>query len=348
MTGEPPLSISLVADLHTLAVELFNIELVGINGRTAKKVLFTLALVAIVYSIRWLALRTVRAATETRPDRAGFWSRQGIQLTAFAVIVIGVVSIWVGPGTDITTGLGLISAGLAFALQKLITAFAGYFVILRGDTFNVGDRITLGGVRGDVIRLGFVKTTIMEMGQPPSVAESDPAVWVNARQYTGRLVTVSNGKIFDEPVFNYTRDFPYLWEEIVLPITYKSDRNEVERILIAAAEQHAAPEVKPSAEALVQMRVRYALRSTDLEPKVYVRITDNWLELALRFVVPARGVRDIKDVMNRDILDGLDAAGIGIASATYEIVGFPAIELRSNGNADARPADRPDGPVLDA
>lgn len=45
----------------------------------------------------------------------------------------------------------------------------------------------------------------------------DPAVWVNSRQYTGRLVTVTNGAIFNEPVYNYTRDFPYLWEEIVLP-----------------------------------------------------------------------------------------------------------------------------------
>ena len=66
----------------------------------------------------------------------------------------------------------------------------------------------MGGVRGDVVRLGFLKTTIMEMGQPPSVSGADPAVWVNSRQYTGRLVTVTNGAIFNEPVYNYTRDFP--------------------------------------------------------------------------------------------------------------------------------------------
>ncbi len=67
------------------------------------------------------------------------------------------------------------TAGLAFALQKVITALAGYLVILRGDTFNVGDRITMGGVRGDVIALGFVRTTIMEMGQPPAVQPAEPA-----------------------------------------------------------------------------------------------------------------------------------------------------------------------------
>ena len=45
-----------------------------------------------------------------------------------------------------------------------------------------------------------------------------------ARQYSGRIVTVTNAKIFDEPVYNYTRDFPYLWEELRLPIPYSADR----------------------------------------------------------------------------------------------------------------------------
>ena len=72
----------------------------------------------------------------------------------------------------------------------------------------------MGGVRGDVIALGFIQTTIMEMGQPPPVQSADPAMWVRSRQYTGRVVTVTNAKIFDEPVYNYTRDFPYIWEEM--------------------------------------------------------------------------------------------------------------------------------------
>ena len=315
------------ADVAVLAVKVFDIELIGINGRTGKKVLFTLALVVIVYGIRWIALKAVRAAVDDRPDRAGFWSRQGIQLVAFLVLALGIISIWVNPGTDLTTGIGLISAGLAFALQQLITAFAGYFVILRGDTFNVGDRIIIGGVRGDVIRLGFIKTTIMEMGQPPSVKADDPAMWVNSRQYTGRLVTVSNGMIFEEPIFNYTRDFPYLWEEIILPITYEADRAAAEQILLSVAEKHSTPEIEMSNDSLDAMKDAYAVRSADLRPKVYLRITDNWLELSLRFVVPARGIRDIKDEMSREILDELDAAGIGIASATFDIVGLPKLTL---------------------
>jgi small-conductance mechanosensitive channel len=120
-----------------------------------------------------------------------------------------------------------------------VTAVAGYFVILRGKTFNVGDRIVMGGVRGDVIALSFTQTTIMEMGQPPSVASDDPGMWVKRRQYTGRIVTVSNSKIFDEPVYNYSRDFPYIWEEISLPVSYTADRKRAEEVLLDVARRHA-------------------------------------------------------------------------------------------------------------
>ncbi|MBA2453327.1 MAG: mechanosensitive ion channel family protein, partial [Chloroflexia bacterium] len=70
-----------------------------------------------------------------------------------------------------------------------------------------------------------------------------------------------------------------------------------------------------------------------MEPKVYWRITDNWLELTVRFVVHERGIRDLKDAASRDILAALDEAGIGIASATYDIVGFPTLRVRNESQA---------------
>lgn len=312
------------------AVRLFGVTLVGVSKTTGVKLLFTLALILGVLLLRGLVLLVARRALGGKvADQRRFWTRQGVQVLVAVVLVLGIVSIWVTPDSDITTGLGLISAGLAFALQQVILSLAAYFVILRGDTFGVGDRIIIGGVRGDVVRLGFLKTTIMEMGQPPSVKEDDPAVWVNSRQYTGRLVTVTNGVIFTDPVYNYTREFPYLWEEIVLPISYTDDRAKAEQILLAAAREHTIVDDPAAEKAMASMQARYAVSDVSLEPAVYWRITDNWLELSLRFLVPQRGVRGIKDQMNRDILAGLDAAGIGIASATYDIVGLPPLTLHT-------------------
>jgi small-conductance mechanosensitive channel len=310
------------------AVRVFGVTLVGVSTTTGVKLLFTLALVVLVALLRGAALWLVRQLLGGQvADPRRFWARQGIQVVAAVVLLLGIVSIWVTPGTDLTTGIGLISAGLAFALQQVILSLAAYFVILRGDTFGVGDRITLGGVRGDVVKLGFLKTTIMEMGQPPSVSSADPAVWVNSRQYTGRLVTVTNGAIFAEPVYNYTRDFPYLWEEIVLPVDYTVDRAEVERILLSAARAHTIVDDPAARAALDLMRSRYALSDASLEPAVYWRLTDNWLEMSLRFLVRARGVREVKDKVSRQVLGELDAAGIGLASATYNIVGLPDVRL---------------------
>lgn len=114
---------------------------------------------------------------------------------------------------------------------------------------------------------------------------------------------------------------------MVLPIAYTDDRQLVEQILLRAARDHAVVDDQRANDAFESMPRRYALAPTSLNPSVYWRITDNWVELSLRFLVPHRGVRTIKDLMTRDILAGLDEAGIGIASATNAIVGIPDLKI---------------------
>ena len=310
-------------------MDLFgDIRLVGVNAENGIKLLLTLAFFAIVFGVRWVISGVIRFGLRARHDeKSRFWSQQGVNLATALLLLIGLLSIWFDDPTRLATGIGLVSAGLAFALQRVITAIAGYFVILRGEMFSIGDRISMGGVRGDVVGLGFIKTTIMEMGQPPAVQSADPAMWVRSRQYTGRVVSVTNDKIFDEPVFNFSRDFPFIWEEMTIPIAYTDDRDRVEQILLDAVETHTVELTELGQDALNQLRERYFTQPVDLQPKVYYRITDNWLELTVRFITREHGVREVKDAISRDILAALDAAGIGIASATYEIVGLPPIRV---------------------
>jgi small-conductance mechanosensitive channel len=268
-----------------------------------------------------------------KSERVYFWLRQAIKLTTAVLLLLGIASIWFDDPARLTTALGLVTAGLAFALQKVVTAVAGYFVILRGRTFNVGDRITMGGVRGDVIALDFTQTTLMEMGQPPAVQADDPAMWVKSREYTGRVVTVSNAKIFDEPIYNYTREFPYIWEEMSIPVSYKDNRAAAEKILLEAARRHTIEIASLSEEALLEMQRRYFVGTAELTPRVYFRLTDNWLELTVRFIVRDRGIREIKDKMSREILSGFEANQIGIASATFEIVGLPELKFSAVNDA---------------
>ncbi len=311
--------------------ELFGIQLVGVSAESGVKLLVSVAFVAVVVSVARLLRRFATRASGGPRGRAGFWARQAIRLGAALVLALGLISIWFDQPARLATALGMVGAGLAFALQRVITAVAGYFVILRGEVFNVGDRITMGGVRGDVVGLSFMQTTIMEMGQPPAVQNADPAMWVRARQYTGRIVSVSNARIFDEPVYNYTRDVPYLWEEMALPVPYRCDRARAESILLAAATRHAIGATQMGEAAFPELRRRYAAAATDFEPRVYWRMTDDWLEMSVRFVCRDHGVRDVKDAMAREVLAGLDAAGIPVASASFEVSRLPPVVLAHGG-----------------
>ncbi len=300
-------------------MEFFGVELVGFSAENGRKLLLSAAGIVLLWA---LGKALVLAARGLLPHgRAFFWARQGVRLAVAILVFLAVVSIWFDDPARLATGLGLVTAGLAFALQKVITALAGYFVILRGQTFNVGDRITMGGVRGDVIALSFTQTTIMEMGQPPAVQGADPAQWVRSRQYTGRVVTVSNARVFDEPVYNYTREFPFLWEEISVPVPYQADHAAAERILLQVAGRHTVHTSELGESALRDMERRYFVKASDMGPAVFYRLTDNWLELTVRFIAPTHAIRELKDAMTRDILRALAGAGIRIASTTIEIVG---------------------------
>lgn len=309
-------------------MEFFGIKLLGFNEENGQKLLLSIVMVSGIFLIKWILsgiLRQIYSFQENRKLR--FWTRQGLNLFAAFIVLLTVLSIWFDDPTRLATGLGLMTAGLAFALQKVVTSFAGYLVIMRGDTFSVGDRITMGGIRGDVIALGFLQTTIMEMGQPPSVQGADPAMWVKARQFTGRIVTVTNDKIFEAAVYNYTRDFPYIWEEMSIPLKYTVNRNLAEEIILNSVRKHTKAAHDAASSILDSLTSKYGIIGDDMLPKVYYRLTDNWVEFTVRLLIDVHGVRDVKDQISRDILNGFEENEIELASATFEIVGLPAIQL---------------------
>jgi small-conductance mechanosensitive channel len=152
-------------------------------------------------------------------------------------------------------------------------------------------------------------------------------MWIRSRQFTGRIVTVTNDKVFDEPVYNYTREFPYIWDEINLPVKYDDDYRKVEEMLLDAARRHALTHERIGRDEAERVKGRFGIDVGDIDPRVYWRMTDNWLELTVRFLAPDHGVRPIKDAMTREILGALNEANIEIASGTYAIVELPPIKI---------------------
>ena len=236
--------------------------------------------------------------------------RNGILFVGSAVVVF----IWIGFG-NFAVFIGILGAGIAFASQEVIGSFAGYLNIVTGNLYHIGDRVRIGDVVGDVMDITLLRTTLMEIGE-----------WVKADQYTGRVVSVANRMVFAAPVFNYTQHWHYLWDEITIPITYDSDWRHAVELMLEHGHGYTSRLQPQAATELRAMAELYPLHDTVTEPLLYVVMTDNWIEITLRYVVEARERREVKGQLHRDLLQRFEAeADITVASATFEIVGFPPL-----------------------
>lgn len=232
----------------------------------------------------------------------------------FVTVIIMIILVWLRPQQNLTVVIGLAVAGILLASQSAISSFSGYLLIISSNIYGIGDRISINNVTGDVMDIGFMRTTMMEIGQ-----------WVKADQYTGRVVTISNKTLFDNPVFNYTRHWGYLWDEIMIPVTYTSDWRRTADIMLDVGHKYTA-QLQEDAEAkLTKLIDRFPLKQTKVEPTIYFVMTDNWIEITLRFVMDAQEGRKVKAQLNRELLQQFEEEeNITIASATFDIVGFPS------------------------
>lgn len=289
----------------------------GIDGSSATSRLIATAVVVAVASLLFFVLPRImiRGADDSY---ARYYRRKFSRYLAVFAALVAVGYIWRAFGGQVGLVLGLATAGVAFAMQEVIGAIAGWFNILSGRIFRVGDRIEMGGVRGDVIDVTPLRTKLLEMGTPIATDDQggDTGTWVKGRQYTGRVVSVSNKSTFTEPVFNYSTMFEYVWEEMFLPIPYRCDWQLAEKILLE--ELHRASDVEGATRAIEDMTRKYPIPRAEVDPRVFVRATENWMELAGRFVVPVRTARVMKDEITRKVIARLDAAGIEVASETID------------------------------
>ncbi|HPC42308.1 MAG TPA: mechanosensitive ion channel [Spirochaetota bacterium] len=244
--------------------------------------------------------------------------RKIVSIIGYIVTAIIIATIFSDRLGSLTVVFGVAGAGIAFALQEVIASIAGWAAISAGGFYSPGDRIQLGGIKGDVIDISILRTTLMEIGE-----------WVAGDLYTGRIVKVANSFVFKEPVFNYSGDFPFLWDEITLPVKYGSDwmlarqmlRRIVDEVLVSYAEQ-----VKESWLTMVR---KYRIEEANVEPMITLRATDNWIEFVVRYVVDYRKRRWMKDHLFTRILEEIDKSNnqIRLASATFEIVPGSTVDV---------------------
>jgi small-conductance mechanosensitive channel len=223
---------------------------------------------------------------------------------------------------NLTVALGVAGAGIAFALQEVIASVAGWVAVSFGRFYSVGDRVQLGGISGDIIDIGVLRTTLMETGQ-----------WVKADLYNGRIVRIANSFVFKEPVFNYSGDFPFLWDEITVPVKYGSDYRLARKILQKIADEYLGDEVSAARETWHGMVNKYRIEDARIEPMVTLVANDNWMEFTVRYVTDYKKRRSTKDVLFTRILEAFETTDgkVSLASATFHLVDAPLINVRMTG-----------------
>ena len=280
-------------------------------------VLLKLVVSLVVVSVTWIAYRI--AAKLVRRQVKDVTHMHTLRMLLRNTFLFGgsvvVLLIWLGVGSNFTVAMGILGAGIAFASQEVIGSFAGYLNIVSGGIYRIGDRVRIGDVVGDVMDISILRTTVMEIGE-----------WVKADQYTGRIVNVANRIVFSDPVYNYTQHWGYLWDEITIPFTYASDWQQAAEIMLEHGQQYTA-ELHADAEArLSKMIDRYPLQRTSVEPAIYLTMTDNWIEMTLRYIVDAMERRKIKGQLHHELLQHFQSEqNITVASMTVEIVGLPPL-----------------------
>ncbi|HBH60181.1 MAG TPA: transporter [Nitrospiraceae bacterium] len=248
-------------------------------------------------------------------------ARKFVTLIGYVTGIILITVIFSDKLGGLTVAFGVAGAGIAFALQEVIASVAGWLAVSAGNFYKTGDRIQLGGIMGDVIDIGILRTTLMECGQ-----------WVKADLYNGRIVRVANSFVFKEPVFNYSGDFHFLWDEIVMPVKFGCDYKLAKEIFTRVADEVAGDYARQAKNEWQVMVNKYMIEDAMVEPMITIQVTDNWMEFTIRYIVNYRKRRSTKDVLFTRIIEEIDKTDgrVGIASTTLQLVDLPELRIRIN------------------
>jgi len=264
-------------------------ETLGISYLAVGKLLASLALVILLWLLRFLVLRVVRSRTDNVRTLYS-WRKSSAYITVLlALLILG--RVWfVGLG-ELTTYFGLLSAGIAIALRDPLVNLAGWVFLIWRRPFEVGDRIQIGENRGDVIDLRIFQFTLMEIGN-----------WVDADQSTGRVIHIPNGKVFTEMQANYSKGFRYIWNELPILITFESNWQKAKEILEEIASRHAAHLTEAAAKRVREASRKFMIFYTKLTPTVYTSVKDCGVLLTVRYLCDPRDRRGTEQSIWEDVL----------------------------------------------
>ncbi len=290
------------------------------------KIFYTILALVVFWLIRRLCLIVFLRDREVKVQ---YRIRKTIAYITYPLAFLVIGRIWFAGFQAVSTYLGLLSAGLAIALQTPLVNLAGWAFILWRQPFKVGDRIEIGNDRGDVIDQRIFMFSLMEIGN-----------WVDADQSTGRVIHLPNGKIFTDVMANYSQGFQHIWNEIPVLVTFESDWRKAKQLLDDIAQKHGASLTDSAAKKLREAAHKFMIFYSKLTPKVYTTVKDCGVMLTIRYLCEPRKRRGSEQEIWEDILD---------AFAAHDNIDFayPTQRFYHN-NTEGKPGTRPKAIYADA
>jgi small-conductance mechanosensitive channel len=144
--------------------------------------------------------------------------------------------------------------------------------------------------------------------------------WIGGDQATGRILQLPNSQVFGTAIFNYTQNFSYLWDEIQLPITYQSNLDHATHILLDVGEKYSQEYLQGAERQVQKMKHYFVVPDIDLHPHVYIKVTSNWVQLNMRYLVEPRKRRGASSFIYTEVFKRVQASDdITIASETMDL-----------------------------
>jgi small-conductance mechanosensitive channel len=263
---------------------------VGISPETITRLVATVLVVLAYVVARRVATRVVAKTVNDPSSRYQFGKATGYLFGFVAVAVLA--KIWIQGITGMATYLGLLSAGVAVALQDPLINFAGWIFIIIRRPFSVGDRIQIGPHSGDVIDVRLFQFVLLEIGN-----------WVKGDQSTGRVIYVPNGWVFKNPQANFDKAFHYIWNEIAVVVTFESDWRKAKDVLTRTVTDHSEHLTADAARRIADAADRYHIKFSKLTPIVWTDVVDHGVRLTMRYLCKPRDRRASEHEIWEAVLD---------------------------------------------
>lgn len=283
----------------------------SLADETIRQIIFTLIVLVILLVVTRLGQRLITRYVDEPVRR--YRSSKLIGRMGGVIALILLLIIWSPGPQNIVTILTVIGAGLAIAMREALLSVVGWFNIIFRTPYTQGDRIEINELRGDVIDIRLFHTTLMEVG-----------AWVDADQSTGRIVHFPNSWNFQHSLHNYSRGFRFIWNEITLTVTFRSDWNAAREVMLSMAMESAHIIEQQASREIRRMSREYLVHYSILTPFVYVRIVPNGVQLTLRYLCEVRKRRGTEHALTISILEAFKEHGnIELA---YPMVGVTAFD----------------------